>query len=166
VVDAQRLPFPDASFDVVIANHMLYHVPVPADAVAELSRVTRPGGCLLAAANGPANLEELWQIRAEIFGQPPVDRTTEAFGCVTGRPILQACFNRVAWHTYSDELRCTNADDVVAYLTSSPPGEDADQHCLDALAATVRAHFDGPEALFRITKDTGAFVASGPLQPR
>ena len=36
VADAQELPFEDASFDVAVANHMLYHVPDPGRAVAEL----------------------------------------------------------------------------------------------------------------------------------
>lgn len=69
VVDAQRLPFPDASFDVAVANHILYHVPDPTAAVAELARVIRPTGYLLAAANGPDNMKELWEIRSEIFGK-------------------------------------------------------------------------------------------------
>lgn len=163
VIDAQRLPFANASFHVVVANHMLYHVPDPARAVAELARVLEPNGKLLAAANGPANLKELWEIRAEIFGVEPVDRTTGAFGSVTGQPILQARFSRVEWHAYADELRCTDPEDVVAHLTSSPPGEDADPRLIGALARAIRARFDGPDGLFRITKDTGAFVATDPL---
>lgn len=164
VLDAQRLPFADASFDVAVANHMLYHVPDPARAVAELARVLRPSGYLLAAANGPANMKELWEIRAEVFGQQPTDRTTQAFGSVTGRLILEAKFSQVKWHTYVDALRCTDSDDIVAYLTSSPPGEDADPQLLASLARAVRARFDSREGLFRITKDTGAFVAAGPAE--
>ena len=42
--DAAALPFADASFDAVIANHMLYHVDDPAAVVHEFDRVLRPGG--------------------------------------------------------------------------------------------------------------------------
>lgn len=46
VADAERLPFPDASFDAVFANMCLHHVERPAVALAEMARVLRPGGRL------------------------------------------------------------------------------------------------------------------------
>jgi SAM-dependent methyltransferase len=42
VQDAQALPFADRSFDAVIANHMLYHVPNRPAAYAEFCRVLQP----------------------------------------------------------------------------------------------------------------------------
>lgn len=46
-----RLPLGDGGVDVVLAMHMLYHVPdVPAP-VAELRRIVKPGGTLLASTN-------------------------------------------------------------------------------------------------------------------
>src|SRR5579859_1564002 len=50
-IDAQNLSLPAGAFDVVIANHMLYHVPDLPRAVRELARVLRPGGRLCAATN-------------------------------------------------------------------------------------------------------------------
>lgn len=44
VGDAEHLPFPDASFDFVISNNMLWLVPHPEKAIAEFYRVLRPGG--------------------------------------------------------------------------------------------------------------------------
>ena len=64
-VDAQRLPFKPESFDVIVANHMLYHVPEPSRAVTEFARVLRPHGVLVAGTVGEGNLRELWQIRSE-----------------------------------------------------------------------------------------------------
>ena len=52
--DVQELPFPDRSFDVAVANHMLYHVPDPLLAAAELARVLRPGGVLLQLRTDPS----------------------------------------------------------------------------------------------------------------
>jgi ubiquinone/menaquinone biosynthesis C-methylase UbiE len=45
--DVTRLPFRDAEFDLVGSLNTLHHVSRPELAVAELARVTRPGGALL-----------------------------------------------------------------------------------------------------------------------
>ncbi len=45
--DAKALPFPDASFDAVMSNTILHHVPDPVPFLRECGRVLRPGGALL-----------------------------------------------------------------------------------------------------------------------
>jgi SAM-dependent methyltransferase len=54
--DATAMPFPDASFDVVIAAEVLEHIPGDQDAMNEIARVLRPGG--VAAVTVPAWLPE------------------------------------------------------------------------------------------------------------
>jgi phosphatidylethanolamine/phosphatidyl-N-methylethanolamine N-methyltransferase len=44
VMDAEDLTFPDASFDVVVAQYVVTAVPHPERALDELARVVRPGG--------------------------------------------------------------------------------------------------------------------------
>ncbi|MDX6664074.1 MAG: hypothetical protein QOG68_280 [Solirubrobacteraceae bacterium] len=44
VADAERLPFDDASFDVVYSWGVLHHSPNPQAAIAEAQRVLKPGG--------------------------------------------------------------------------------------------------------------------------
>ena len=62
VGDVQDLPFEDTSFDVAVANWMLYHVPDLERGLSELSRVLRPGGRLVAATNSLDHLSELWTL--------------------------------------------------------------------------------------------------------
>jgi SAM-dependent methyltransferase len=57
VADAQSLPFATASFDRVMCNHMLYHVPDQTRAMLELRRITRPGGRVVMATNGSDHLK-------------------------------------------------------------------------------------------------------------
>ncbi len=44
--DALRLPFPDATFDRIIASEVMEHIPDDAAAAVELARVLRPGGTI------------------------------------------------------------------------------------------------------------------------
>jgi len=46
--DATALPFPDATFDAVVTSEVLEHIPHDVEALAELSRVLKPGGALAA----------------------------------------------------------------------------------------------------------------------
>lgn len=57
--DAHRLPMADASFDVVFTNLMLQWADPLDDALAQIGRVLRPGGLLLASSFGPETLQEL-----------------------------------------------------------------------------------------------------------
>jgi len=61
----EELPVPDGSYDVVLCNQVLEHCADPGLAVAELFRVTRPGGRVLASTHGvqmyhPAP-DDLWR---------------------------------------------------------------------------------------------------------
>ena len=46
-VDAKDLPYPDQSFDGVISNSIIHHLPNPMAAFQEINRVIRPGGLIL-----------------------------------------------------------------------------------------------------------------------
>ncbi len=63
--DAVHLPFPDATFDRIIAAEVLEHIPDDEGAIAELVRVLKPGGTL--AVTVPAWLAErvCWSLSEE-----------------------------------------------------------------------------------------------------
>jgi SAM-dependent methyltransferase len=56
VGEAERLPYPDATFDLTTCQTVLIHLADPAAALAEMIRVTKPGG--LVAVAEPNNLSE------------------------------------------------------------------------------------------------------------
>jgi SAM-dependent methyltransferase len=161
VLDAQALPFPATRFDRVVANHMLYHLPSPARGVDELARVLRPEGTALASTSGARHMQPVGHIRHEVLGVPEVHETVDAFGAESGFALLRGRFDEVAWHGHPRELRCTDPTDIVAYVRSMPPGEDAAPADLDRLAAAVADHVDRHGTMV-VSVDPGVFVCRRP----
>ena len=65
IMDAERLEFPDSSFDVVVAQYVVTSVPHPERALNEFARVLRPGGEIIltsriGAETGPRAVIEKW----------------------------------------------------------------------------------------------------------
>ncbi|HEY4333819.1 MAG TPA: methyltransferase domain-containing protein [Ilumatobacteraceae bacterium] len=166
VADLQQLPFADCEFDIVVADHMLYHLPQPALGVAELARVLRPNGRVVASTNGSRHMREIWQIRAEVFGTPTINNTVDVFGAETGFPYLRDAFESVHWFQANDELRCTDPADVLAYICSMPPGEDATIAETDHLRRAIDGRFAAGGGVMTITKDAGCFVCEQPFTQR
>jgi SAM-dependent methyltransferase len=162
--DAQDLPFPDASFDVVVANHMLYHVPEPTRAVAEFARVLRPEGVLLAATNGPNHLDVIIEISRQVFGWSSSDFVDRRFGRSSGEAILASTFGDVAWHKHPSTLVCDDPDAVVAFFRSSPTGQEATPEQLAALDAAVAARFHAAGGVVSMSTESGCFVARRPAE--
>ena len=103
VGDVEELPFPDSAFDFAIAAWMLYHVPNVDGALAELARVLRPGGRLVAVTNAFDHLLEL----TELAGVPKLNCVSE-FRSENGEELLLRHFARVerrdanGWVTMDD----------------------------------------------------------------
>ena len=72
VADGQQLPFPDATFDRIIAAEVMEHIPDDERAAAELARVLKPGGTV--AITVPAWLPEVvcWKLSDE-YHAPKVE---------------------------------------------------------------------------------------------
>lgn len=47
LVDAKQLPYPDASFDMIVSNSLVHHLPSPLPFLVELKRVLKPNGAVL-----------------------------------------------------------------------------------------------------------------------
>lgn len=122
--DVRDLPFESATFDVVVAAWMLYHVEPLGDALAEIARVLRPSGRLVAVTNGRRHLDELWRAVGEEHGEPAFSVENGAarllihFSSVTQRDIgSRAVFPHRA--TAAAYLRSLNRDDLVDRLPLS-----------------------------------------------
>ena len=119
-VDARQadicyLPFDDASFDVVFAGWMLYHVRDIERALNEVRRVLRPGGTFVAVTNGRDHLADL---RREAGGRPEVT----GFSSETGESVLRRRFDDVRRHDLTTRAVFPDHAAAQAYLDSVDEG--------------------------------------------
>jgi SAM-dependent methyltransferase len=124
VGDITALPFADGSFAVGLAMHMLYHVPSIPAAVAELRRVIRPGGTLLAATNGARHTREVTELvdaaAQAVTGRVRANREL-SFTLENGRELLATAFEDVRLVELPGEAVLPGPDVLVDYIASVEP---------------------------------------------
>jgi SAM-dependent methyltransferase len=161
--DVVALPVRDASFDIVLAPHMLYHVADRAQAIRELRRVLIPGGRLVAVTNGAQHLRSLRDaIELAAGGGQPGWRlpspATDGFSAANAADQLGTAFGLVT---------CVRPD-VTAPVIITDAGVAADYVAsLAALYADVAPRpwpdivADVRRAVQRVIDEQGAFRISG-----
>lgn len=121
-LDVTRLPIRTASCDVVLANHMLYHVADRQAAVAEIGRVLRPGGVLLAAtndalANNPAHV--LMRAALARRGLAASAPTGDLFSLANGAAQLAPHFAEVRCERLASTLVFDEAEPAARYVDTT-----------------------------------------------
>ena len=125
--DAQHLPFADTTFDVVMANHMLYHVPDIDMAIREMKRVLKPGGIIVAATNSVQTMREFLALLNRgmlLLSTPgnihrrPIQPDSMRFSLENGVRQLSKHFYAVVRHDLPGELIFPKVEPVMAYMES------------------------------------------------
>jgi ubiquinone/menaquinone biosynthesis C-methylase UbiE len=156
-IDAQDIPFPDESFDAVLAMHMLFHVPDLSKAFSEISRVLRPEGVLVASTNGRGNLGELFDLVIEY--SPESSRPPEqGFALEEAPAILAPWFSEVRIQRYPDALVVTEAAPLAGYVFSASRFISIDAALRDDFTAFIQRRIDRDGSI-RIGKNSGVVVA-------
>jgi len=110
--DVEDLPFADGSFDLAVAAWMLYHLPDLDRGLAELARVLKAGGRLVAVTNYEDHLHEM-------FALVGITRWELTFGGENGAELLHRHFDRVDRRDANGTVTFNDADAVRSYLASS-----------------------------------------------
>jgi SAM-dependent methyltransferase len=117
VQDVQHLLAPDASYDVVLALWMLYHVPDLDRGLAEVRRVLRPGGRFVAVTNGDDHVADL---RRAAGG----DAVRTTFSSENGEASLLRHFEAVTRQDVETRAVFPDRESALAYLRSSREAVD------------------------------------------
>lgn len=154
-IDIQDIPYENNSFDVVIANHMLYHVPDKEKALSEVFRVLKPDGCFYSTTLGKNSLKELQDIYHQLDAKASFSYSENiSFTLENGIELLKKYFSKVEKRQYIDSLQVTDLDDLIDYIKSYNEVPDSINAELTAL---IQNGFS-KEGIFYISKEQGMFI--------
>lgn len=173
-LDAQHIPLASNSVDVVLANHMLYHVPDKDAALRQIRRILRPDGRLIATTNSAGNMAELFNLRQQAMQQlgfsvdPALQKSPVAdlFSLENGRSLLQNHFRHVERHDLAGALIFPNPQPVLDYVASSRgwlekflPAPVTWDDLYRQLQSLLANHFASHDE-FRVNKLGGVFICT------
>jgi SAM-dependent methyltransferase len=124
LADMRELPFADASFDCAVASSVLYHVPDPETAIAELARVLDADGVLL-ATTGSDDEEERRLAWESLFGEEVPVAPPLSFSRENGRDLLLRHFRDVEQIDCDVVLVFPTRARLVRYVEALPLARDA-----------------------------------------
>jgi ubiquinone/menaquinone biosynthesis C-methylase UbiE len=160
VADAQTLPFADASFDTVIANNMLYHIPDLPRALAEIQRVLKPAGHFYATTFGHQHMRELDELIWKCWPNSPWKGMGKSapFTLENGLATLTPFFSDITLHNYEDALEVTEAEPLIAYAFSGRIGSLLSQEVRETFINLVHQELAEHDSI-HITNNSGIFEA-------
>lgn len=160
-IDIQEIPYNDSSFDVVIANHMLYHVPDVSKALSEVHRVLKPKGVFYSSTISSKGMQDylhrsLKDFKSDLnaFGEELCPFTIE-----NGADILKKHFNDVKLLEHIDSLKITETQDLIDWIASSITIEHISENELDGLYNYFES-IRKSEGTITIPKRAGMFISS------
>jgi ubiquinone/menaquinone biosynthesis C-methylase UbiE len=162
IVDAENIPYEKEGFDVVIANHMLYHLNDIDKALKEINRVLKKDGYFFASTVGKNHMKEMRdEIRLVDESMLELEgfTLTKKFQLENGMEILNPWFNNISMKRYKDSLKLTEVTPLIDYIFSMPGNieERFNKYKLKKLEK-ILGDIIKDKGYIYITKDTGFFI--------
>lgn len=161
VFDCSHIPYPDNTFDLVIANHVLFYCEDIPAVIHELHRVLKPGGRLITSTYGKNHMKEITQL-AQQFNPEIVlstgEKLYERFGIENGEELLRQSFSNVECRMYEDAIEINQAEPIIAYILSCHGNQN--QLLLNDYKAFKVFVEKKVRNGFHITKEAGIFISS------
>ena len=155
-IDIQNIPYDDTSFDVIIANMMLYHVPDLSKALTEVRRVLKPNGKFYCATYGEHGIIEYL---SKLLGEYGVeDNVNKNFTLQNGEAILSSVFKNIKKVNYEDSLAVTNIADLVDYIYSLSSMSALSSQPREKIQTLLQQHMIN--GVLTVPKEYGMFIAN------
>ena len=154
-IDIQHIPYEDQSFDAVIANMMLYHVPDLQKGLAEVKRVLKKGGTFYCATYGE---QGIMAYISSLFDQYGItDSSNYSFTLQNGKSQLLTFFAEVRRYDYQDALAVTNLDDMADYIYSLAGMSKLQELPREILLSVLSKHTQN--GILYVPKEYGMFIS-------
>lgn len=159
--DCHQIPYPDACFDLVIANHVLFYCDIP-KVCQEVQRVLKPGGTFLCSAYGSAHMKEISNLVQEFDSRIILsgEKLYEKFGKENGERLLTPYFSHITWQIYEDSLEVNTPEPLIEYILSCHGNQN--QYLLDRYKEFRSFVAKKTKTSFHITKEAGVFLCKCP----
>lgn len=120
VADAEKIPFKDAYFDSIIANHVLFYLNDLNQGLKEIRRVLKPNGVLYCSTYGKSHMKEITDIVQSFDSRIYLSNHSlyDVFGLENGEDILKKYFTSVQRMDYQDSLEITESKPLIDYIMS------------------------------------------------
>ena len=157
-VDAHKIPFPEDSFDLVIANHMLFYCDDISQVCREVRRVLREGGVFVCSTYSSRHMKEISELVQGFDSRVTLsaDKLYEKFGLENGRTYLEPYFREVEMRLYEDRLLVDRPEPLVEYVLSCHGNQN--QYLLERFKDFRNYVEQKTSRVFSITKEAGVFV--------
>ncbi len=152
-IDIENIPYEDETFDFVIANMMLYHIPDLHRGLSEVKRVLKPNGVFYCATFG---MNGIHQYLNRVLYDNLNSVLVEGFVLQNGRRILTPHFSQVNEYIYEDSLAVTETDDLVNYFFSTINFGEKNELSRDEVYDKFDALKD--QGIIKVPKDYGMFI--------
>ena len=159
VGDCHSLPYEDASFDLVIANHLLFYCEDIEKVCREVKRVLRPGGRFVCSTYGSNHMKEITHLVQEFDSRIVLaaENLYEKFGLENGGEMLGTVFAEVSLKRYEDEIRLNQPEPLLEYILSCHGNQN--RILLDKYKEFKKFVTEKTCYGFKITKEAGVFIA-------
>lgn len=120
VADAEKIPFKDAYFDSIIANHILFYLNDLNQGLKEIRRVLKSNGVLYCSTYGSKHMKEITDIVQSFDSRINLSNHSlyDVFGLENGESILKEYFTSVQRMDYQDSLEITESKPLIDYIMS------------------------------------------------
>lgn len=120
IADAEKIPFKDAYFDSIIANHVLFYLNDLNQGLKEISRVLKSNGILYCSTYGSRHMKEITDIVQNFDSRINLSNHSlyDVFGLENGESILKQYFTNVQRMDYQDSLEITESKPLIDYIMS------------------------------------------------